>query len=313
LYCLAYEAALIILVLVSHVSSVTTESLTAYKELIETATGDLETHLRSIDDKLETIFGRTVPGSSSDATELQRIKDERLSTQKCLQICAQLSDHINQIELIPDDSSIPAGPLEPDTVSGRLTVSALQECKNSLAITAAKLEQHMINLVDRLVTKSKGSTSSDEEYADLARLRDEWETARQCMNICSKADTHLKTNISTIDNYGTGDAIQFMVSTDGNIINGRNRGLGWRTRQVGGHLSDLSVQKISGDFTNTISHNTRTNDLSSKRNTPSVPADGMEHRPASGIQERYGHGYKLPSWTPADTSSADSAGGARGR
>jgi hypothetical protein len=37
---------------------------------------------------------------------------------------------------------------------------------------------------------------------------------------------HLKENISTIENYATGDAIQFMVSTDGHTINGKNRGLG---------------------------------------------------------------------------------------
>jgi hypothetical protein len=69
------------------------------------------------------------------------------------------------------------------------------------------------------------------------------------MEIYSSASLHLKENVSTIDNYGTGDAVQFMVSTDGRTIHGRNRGLGWRTRQLGGHVIDASLQKISGDFT----------------------------------------------------------------
>jgi hypothetical protein len=252
-----------------------------------------------------------VVGSDSDATELRRIKEERLSTQKCLQICAQLSDHINQIELAPERSGSTL-PMEPDTVSEKLTVKGLQECKTSLALTAAKLERHMLDIMDRLVAKSKAATS-DDEFADLARLREEWETARQCMNICSKADTHLKENISVIDNYATGDAIQFMVSTDGNIINGRNRGLGWRSRQVGGHLSDVSLQKLSGDFTNTSLHNFRSDDSSSRGNTSAAPVDGVEHRPAPGIQERYGQGHKLPSWSTLNTpmASADSAGGGR--
>ena len=236
-----------------------------------------------------------------------------MSTQKCLQICAQLSDHINQIELAPERSSSPPRPVEPDTISERLTVNGLQECKNSLALTAAKLERHMIDVMDRLVAKSKAITSSDEEFADLARLREEWETARQCMDICSKADTHLKENVSVIDNYATGDAVQFMVSTDGNIINGKNRGLGWRSRQVGGHLSDVSVQKLSGDFTYKSSHNIRSDGSPPRSNTSSVPVDGMEHKPASGIRERYGQGHKLPSWSTLDTpvASADSAGGGR--
>lgn len=79
------------------------------------------------------------------------------------------------------------------------------------------------------------------------KLRDEWDMARQYIDIYSKADTYLKENISTINNYATGDTIQFMMSTNGKIINGRNRGLGWRTSQVGGHLSDVSLQKLSAD------------------------------------------------------------------
>lgn len=35
------------------------------------------------------------------------------------------------------------------------------------------------------------------------------------MDICSRADDHLNENISTIDNYATGDTLQFMVKIDG--------------------------------------------------------------------------------------------------
>lgn len=31
---------------------------------------------------------------------------------------------------------------------------------------------------------------------DLERLKEEWETARQCMDLCLKADQHLKENVS---------------------------------------------------------------------------------------------------------------------
>lgn len=39
-----------------------------------------------------------------------------------------------------------------------------------------------------------------------------------------------------------------MVSTNGTFIHGKNRGLGWRTRQVEGHLSDASLQQLSKDM-----------------------------------------------------------------
>jgi len=291
-------------------SSITTEGLGTYRELIETVTDDLETHLKSIDEKLETIIGDTETGPGPDATELRRIKEERTSTQKCLQICAQLSDHINQIQLTPERKGSSPGRSDPASVSERLTTDGLKECKDSLALTAAKLEKHMRDLIDLFVAKSKAAKISNEELADLARLRDEWETARQCMDICSKADIHLKENISTIENYATGDAVQFMVSTDGNIINGKNQGLGWRTRQFGGHLSDASLQKISHDFSILSLQNTGVDSSSSRGKAPSVPDDGMEHKPASVYQKRYGQGHTLPSSTAADSSmpSTGSAG-----
>ena len=238
--------------------------------------------------------------SDLDATELRLIKEERMSTQKCLQICAQLSDHIDQIQLTPRPSGSSPGFMDPeDALPERLTTEGLQECKNSLALTAAKLEGYMKDLIDRLVTKSRTAMTSEEELADLTRLRDEWETARQCIGICSKADVHLKENISTIENYATGDAMQFMVSTDGKAIHGKNRGLGWRTRQVGGHLSDVSLQQLSRDMSSLRVEITGTEDPSSRSNTERPIETQME---ASGhFEGRYGVGLKL---TPPNSKGA---------
>jgi len=252
-----------------------------------------------------------VTESDSDAAERRLIKEEQLSTQKCLQICAQLSDHINQIQLMPKRSGSSLGLNDPDALPVRVTNMGLQECKNSLILTAAKLERHMQDLMDRLVTKSKTAMTSEEDVADLARLRDEWETARQCMDICSKADNHLMENISTIDNYATGDAVQFMVSTDGKTIYGKNRGLGWRTRQVGGHISDVSLQQLSRDLTSINIRNTANEGPPSRSDTPSVPNDGVENGPISDFRERYGQGFKLtpksvPDVTTSSTRSAES-------
>ena len=250
--------------------------------------------------------------SGSDATELRLIKEERMSTQKCLQICAQLSDHIDQIQLTHKRGGSSPGPMDPDALPERLTIEGLQECKNSLILTTVKLEGYMKDLIDRMVTKSKTAMTSEEELVDLVRLREEWETARQCKDICSKADIHLKENITTIDNYATGDAIQFMVSTDGKTIHGKNRGLGWRTRQVGGHLSDVSLQQLSRDMSSTSFQNLGNEDPSSQGNTLSVPDDGVENKAGSEFRERYGRGFKLTSRTTADTPMSFT-GSAEGR
>ncbi|GBF61952.1 hypothetical protein TMEN_4473 [Trichophyton mentagrophytes] len=138
--------------------------------------------------------------------------------------------------------------------------------------------------------------SSDENVTDLLRLREEWETARQCMNICHRADEHQKDNISVIDNYATGDALQFMVSTNGHTIHGKNQGLGWRTRQVGGHLSDTTVQQLSRDMSSINLRNAGNDEPLSRENTRS---DEVECGTAMKFREHYGREFKLtPSASP---------------
>ncbi|KAL4781665.1 hypothetical protein BJX76DRAFT_10180 [Aspergillus varians] len=283
-------------------SSITAESLENYEDLIETAKTDLEAHLESIDDKLALIIDKTAPGSDGNALDLQQMKEERLSTEKCLQICAQLSEHISEIQIAPA-SNRSSSPSDLGSLPERLTSAGLQECKDSLKQTSAKLEKHMQSLIDRLLSKSASGSTSEEDLTDLARLRDEWETTRQCLEICSRADNHYKESITTVDNYATGDAVQFMVSTDGQVIHGRNRGLGWRSRQVGGHLNDTSLQQLSKDFTTISFHNTANADLSSPGDTTSATRDMASGESASEFSRRWGQGYRLPRPTPSITGS----------
>ena len=76
-------------------------------------------------------------------------------------------------------------------------------------------------LFDQFVAKAKTGTTQD-EISDLARLQEEQTTARRCIDICSKAEDHLKETISVIDNYATrDDTVQFLVSTSDKIIHGK--------------------------------------------------------------------------------------------
>jgi len=160
-----------------------------------------------------------------------------------------------------------------------------------------KLETYMKDIIDRLVAKSNAATTSEEDLVDLARLRDEWDTTRQCRDICSRADNHLKENVSVIHNEAAGDAVQFMVSTNNKTINGRNQGKGWKTRQYGGHMSDASLQKISGDYANTVYRIQATRNESPSLPGNATPAPDDEEHTMVGAEfgERYGPGVKLSS------------------
>jgi Fungal N-terminal domain of STAND proteins len=63
-FCSVYgEAALTFLFSISRKSSATAKSLEIYRDLIKTATADLEAHLESIDEMLKIIFEQTVTES----------------------------------------------------------------------------------------------------------------------------------------------------------------------------------------------------------------------------------------------------------
>lgn len=54
---------------------------------------------------------------------------------------------------------------------GRVTSEGIQEYKERLAVTAAKLDKNIQELIERLVKKSKAVISNEEEAEELAKLQ----------------------------------------------------------------------------------------------------------------------------------------------
>lgn len=133
----------------------------------------------------------------------------------------------------------------------------------------------MQDLIDQLVAKTKKGMT-DDEISDVTRLREESTTAHQCIDICFKADDHLKENVSVIDNHATRDnTIQFLVSTKDKTIHGQNRGYGFRIGQIGGHLSYESVQQLSTDVSR-ISIPNAASEVAMPTHIPSNPQDTVK-------------------------------------
>lgn len=111
---------------------------------------------------------------------------------------------------------------------------------------ATSLAHYERELFDRLGDKmgAVGSPWSRETAAEVARLRDEWESTCRSMEVLRKAGRRLEDTVSKIENRAKGNAIQVMVSTEGKPIHGINQGDGNWTRQVGGLMSDATVQNI---------------------------------------------------------------------
>lgn len=98
--------------------------------------------------------------------------------------------------------------------------------------------------------------------------------------------------MSRIENYSKGDAIQIMVSTNGKLINGKNEGLGWRTRQLGGYLSDNSLQQLTQNLF--------------KADTPIGQPNLQQHEAEIGQQCHSMEQYQWTELTPLSTPCSKS-------
>ncbi|KAL0937440.1 uncharacterized protein CTRU02_207171 [Colletotrichum truncatum] len=271
-------------------SATTAEQLEKCQAMIQTTTADLEERLDTIDSKLAAVLERNVNQDDPDAKELQRIRAERASTQQCLDICTQLAKHIDRIQRQRPAS--PSTPVGAGTYPNRVTDEGLEACKKRLTQTVAELEEHMHKLMHQLMDKSTAKMINKDELEEFAKLQKEAATARQCLDICFRAESHVKENISIIDNYSTGDdTIQWLVSTNGKTIHGKNRGYGALIRQVGGHLNDVSVQQISKDFLSLHNGGRRRDPREDDEDPSSDERAGNES--SYEFMDRYGRGKRL--------------------
>lgn len=173
--------------------------------------------------------------------EEQPMREKHLSTEEALYSSVQLSDRPGHMQLISDHGGVSHRPHSPKISPEKVPIARL-------ALTAATLERRMQDVMNQILSQSKTKPLCEKDEQELARLKDEWNTIQQCLDICSRADGHLRNEVSAIDDYGTGHASKVIVTTYDQLQHGKNRASGWRMRQVGGYVSDDSVQALSKDI-----------------------------------------------------------------
>ncbi|KAF7520530.1 hypothetical protein G7054_g12731 [Neopestalotiopsis clavispora] len=286
-------------------SATTTEAIHSCRDLIATTTTDLEAHLEDVQQKLEVLTQRAASGPSFDEAVRRSMEEEQLSTEKGLEFCAMLSQAIEkiQVDFFGNEQDSPNSP-RPDTTSEMLFGEGLDGCMHHMRFTLGQLEKHRKRIAESL---SNGSTAtiSTREQASLNKLQAEAKTLRHCLNFCTDIDAVLESQISNIENHAEGDdTIQFMVSTDGKPVNGKNRGNGLRLKQAGGHFSEESLQQLSQDFkTISIHHQTGLQEYVRKPSISAEGGDSASHRPESPFGDRHGPGFTLARHLASTTSA----------
>ncbi|RDW75434.1 hypothetical protein BP6252_06576 [Coleophoma cylindrospora] len=259
---------------------ITNSALEQYKDLITDTTADLQGHLEDINLKLDALSLQGPRITTGDATERQRMLEERESTQYCLEVCAQVSTHLDDIRskissntpVLDESVSMP----DNEASSARtIATGAVSDCTARFSDAQKQLETHLQKIEDEI--KRSMPPEYDAQPSDKSRIREEMESIKKCLEICADASQQAadpnRTNIIE-DISMTDDGHQVIVSTVGDLIAARRVKAGARSMQVVGQMSDESLQHL---FTH--------------QNQGMVTAARSE----SGMDfaDLYGNGYKL--------------------
>ncbi|RYP57927.1 hypothetical protein DL769_009197 [Monosporascus sp. CRB-8-3] len=166
-----------------------------------------------------------------------------------------------------------------------VSANAIEEFKEMLADTTTDLQEHLQNLDNKFeALRTQESNTRDEHAAERGRISEEIESAKECLEICSRASEHIKevrTNVFE-DVSAAEDANQVIVSTYGDLISAKRVTAGIRATQLLGQMSDAALQQLA---------RSRGIDLSGHSGT----VKDVEERAKGTIEfeDQYGIGHRL--------------------
>ncbi|KAH7552847.1 hypothetical protein J3E72DRAFT_387910 [Bipolaris maydis] len=174
-------------------ATVTAKAIDEYQELIENTASDLEDSLQRINDKLQALVDG---GSSCGQTNFdqQAIQLERDSIQRCLDICAGMSSHIEKGQSTMSQSMLTfpeeyGSPIDVDSSASsarRATITVLDDCKERLTFTSSQLRVHLMDALRRL-NAFQGQTFVYPDSNEQNKLREEIDSIKRSLAVCAKA------------------------------------------------------------------------------------------------------------------------------
>lgn len=215
------------------------------------------------------------------------MEKERLSTEKALQFCTVLSEQIEQIQADFQKNQ------DSDLNSEMLFGKGLQGCMHHMCFMLAHLEKYQKSVAESLSTSL--NAESAEEQASFDKLQNKAKMLQRCLVFFSDVDAYMESQISNIENHVEGDdIIQFLVLTDGKRINGKNRGIGKRQKQAGGHFREASLQQMSQDLKSIALHQSG----HAKHDTQSFASISGDEPPLATPQSPFGKCDQWPRYHP---------------
>lgn len=236
-------------------ATVTADLLDQYKEMIQDTSADLEERLQEIDVKLNRLVSRTVEFSDNEEVEQQQMEAERESIQKCLDICMEVSEHLEEAQSKHlRDISTQSNTDQRSTSSSngmrarQMTSQTIQNCRTDLTSTRSQLQLQLSKINEQLQSLSQQDNLGKSE-SETQNIRDELESVRKCLDICAEAGEQLtEDRVNVFEDVSmSDDGHQIIISTFGDLISAKHITIGARSDQWLGQFSNTSLQQLSKD------------------------------------------------------------------
>lgn len=238
----------------SHNTPITLSALKEYKKLIANTISDLEEHLQKMEDRIQSLSEGSIYTPDGAEVQLHRIEEEKDSTEKCLNILADVSARIDGIYLPFHNIVGPSSDTDRgiSDISGGLsaeqvTSDVLQHCSNELGNRASWLERHLGDLESQISKFPPQDRGKAEQLSEISKIQVEIQSTKLCLKICNDASRDTALNrINIFDNLTVDEmSNQIIVSTLGDLISTKRPSIGARSQQWLGQMSDASLLQLS--------------------------------------------------------------------
>ncbi|KAK1574575.1 uncharacterized protein LY79DRAFT_614449 [Colletotrichum navitas] len=227
-------------------ATVTLQTLNEYKDMIQKTAGELEDHLEDINAKLEHLILHQQESFQALSSNIDRIQNEKDSTEICLEICAQVQARIDEMQFRPISPSSSSNEISCRNLTRAMvmTMSTLSQCRDIITDNVSQLRRQKEE-VSRQQLGSDVTSSSGQLEAGNRRLQEEANSTKTCLTICNDASEHAMKRVHVLEDMTTGhDGQQLFVSTLGDLFNVKGATTGDRGIQFVGSVGEESLQEF---------------------------------------------------------------------
>jgi hypothetical protein len=218
-----------------------------YKEMIRSTTIDLREHLHDIDQEINhTSDDKTCQDIAVDEAAM---KSERDCTIRCLEICTQVDIVLEERKHFMESGKLSSTASGSTLLASQdILANTLQSCRSNIKSANTELMRRLQYLSTQLGSDTVNSArTASFDPSERQRMAEEFESIRQCLNICMQASEEAeKVRVNIAEDITTAeDSQQVLVSTVGDLITARRVDAGARSLQCIGQMSDETLQQMS--------------------------------------------------------------------